>query len=60
MEQVEAIVKRLDEMFPDKNLLNVTDIAKYTGLSRKPVQKLIGLTGRDYIDKVSLAIKLAK
>ncbi len=59
MEAVNAIIVKLDEMFPKKNLLCCKDIAEYTGLSMPTVKKRYGLSRGVYIDKRVLAMKLA-
>lgn len=59
MEAVNAIVAKLDEMFPERNLLNMTDISKYTGLSLPTIKRKYGLSRGNYIDKHVLAMKLA-
>ena len=59
MEAIEAIVQKLDEMFPEKNLLNIKDISIYTGLSMPTVKRKFGLSRGNYLDKRVLAMKLA-
>lgn len=58
MNSVEAVEKKLDEMFPQKNLLNVTDVAKYTGLSLPYCKKYFNVNKNRLIDKAELARKI--
>ena len=60
MNTAQIIVEKLDAMFPDKNLLNMTDIAQYTGLSKPYVKKRFGLSRGKYLDKAVLASILAE
>lgn len=60
MNTVQVIMDKLDAMFPDKNLLNMSDIAKYTGLSIPFVKKRFGLSRGKYLDKAKLASILAE
>ena len=59
METINAIVAKLDEMYPGKNLLNIKDISEYTGLSRPAVKKMFGLARGIYLDKIVVATTLA-
>ena len=59
-QQVEMICRKLDEMYPSKNMLNIKEIVAYTGLSRNTVKRITGLSKGEYIDKASLAMKLAR
>lgn len=56
-------LQRIDEHFPNKETLTITDVANYTGIDRKKIGKDLGdyftkLGGkgqRKYITKVALA-----
>lgn len=56
----ETILRRLDEMFPQKNLLSAADITRYTGLSIHTTLKMFGLSRGTWIDKAVLADKLCE
>ena len=48
-------MERLCEMFPDREMLTITDVAKYTGWSREKVVKYIPVKKNIGISKASLA-----
>lgn len=54
------ILKRLDELFPEKNALKIKDVVAYTGLSIPTVRNKFGLSKGKTIDKIALATKLAE
>ena len=58
MTDVEAIEKKLDAQFPTKNLLNVTEVSAYTGMSKNFCKKYFGIGKDSYIDKAALARKI--
>jgi len=58
MTEVEAIEKKLDASFPTKNLLNVTEVAQYTGMSKNFCKKYFGIDKDHLIDKAALARKI--
>lgn len=60
MNAQETILAKLDEMFPGKTLLQMKDVAQYTGLSTPTVKRMFDLGRGKYIDKITLAYKLAK
>ena len=60
MQNIELIIERLDSMFPDRNVLSMTDVKNYTGMSMPTVKKRFGLSKGDRIDKVRLATILAE
>ena len=60
MNTTEIILRRLDEMFPDKALLSKKDVSQYTGLSYPTIAKKFGLVGHGMIDKVLFAQKLSE
>ena len=60
MNAADAILEKLNEMFPDKNALQMRDVARYMGVSEPTVKRLFGLGKGKYIDKITLAYKLAK
>lgn len=55
---VEAIVRRLDEKFPDKEVLTQADVSRFTGLTRGCVRRRYGVMRDKYIDKITFAMKL--
>lgn len=55
----EIIREELNKAFPQKNLLNQTDVARYTGLSRQTVKKFYGVGNGVVIHKTTLANMLA-
>ena len=59
LSEAKVIEAKLDNMFPEKNLLNSTDIQRYTGLSWSAVKRMFGLKRGHYIDKTVLSIRLA-
>ena len=58
--EARIIERKLDAMFPSKNLLTSRDIREYTGLSWGTVKKLFGLKRGQYIDKTVLANRMAQ
>lgn len=56
----EAILEKLNEMFPNKQALQMKDVAQYMGVSEPTVKRQFGLGKGKYIDKIALAYKLAK
>ena len=54
MDTAAAITEKLDKMFPDKNLLTMSELAKYTGLSMPYVKKKFNLARGKYIDKAKV------
>lgn len=60
MSAAETILAKLDEMFPDKQALQMKDVAQYMGVSSPTVKRMFGLGRGKYIDKITLAHKLAQ
>ena len=50
---------RITEAFPDKEVLTVSDIAKWWGVSSRVVSQELHLYKGEYISKASLARKMA-
>ena len=50
---------RVLEAFPDKETLNITDIAKWWGVPTRMVTQKLGIHKGDYISKATLARKMA-
>ncbi len=50
---------RVEEAFPDKEALNVTEVSKWWGVSTRVVTQQIGLHKGEYITKATLARKMA-
>lgn len=51
------VLKRLDEQFPDKELLRIIDVMNFCGLQRESARELFPFNKR-YISKVKLAKEL--
>ena len=43
-----ANIERLNNRFPDKDLLNVSDVAKFTGFDRRKVNAVFGKEFKTY------------
>ncbi len=52
-------LSRVMEAFPDKETLNITDIAKWWGVPVRVVTQKLGIHKGDYISKATLARKMA-
>ena len=52
-------LSRVMEAFPDKETLNITDIAKWWGVPVRVVTQQLGIHKGDYISKATLARKMA-
>lgn len=50
---------RVLEAFPDKEALNITDIARWWGVPSRVVTQKLGIHKGDYISKATLARKMA-
>ena len=55
-------IEQLNLKFPDKDMLNISDVARFTGFDRKKVKKVFGKDfkvfgdgGRQAISKAALA-----
>lgn len=51
-------LERLNEFFPDRDLLSITDVVSFTGRDRRTVQKIFPFKNR-YISKVEAARTLS-
>ena len=60
MTAFDRIMERLDEMFPDRNMLSNADIQRYTGWDYRTIRKKFGIYERQRIDKVVLAQRLSE
>jgi hypothetical protein len=47
-------LERLNEVFPNRDLLNAADLARFTGRDRRTVQKIFAFKN-NYISKVEVA-----
>ncbi len=52
-------LSRVIEAFPEKEVLTLTDIAKWWGVSSVTVTRRLGLHKGEYISKATLARKMA-
>ena len=50
---------RLNEFFPNVEILNVQDLVKFSGRDRRTVKKLFTINSSGYISKVEVARQLA-
>lgn len=53
-------LERLDERFPNKEMLMIKDVQEYTGLCYETVKKLFKFNKCKMISKVTLARELAQ
>jgi hypothetical protein len=51
-------LERLNVVFPDKEILKISDVARFSGLSRQTVAKKFPFKG-SYISKATLARELS-
>ncbi len=52
-------LSRIMEAFPEKEVLTLTDISKWWGVSSATVTRSLGIHKGDYISKATLARKMA-
>lgn len=53
------LLERLNEFFPDKNILTKSDVRRYTGLDRSTIAKRYAI-GKNGIEKTQLALRMCK
>ena len=52
-------LERLDEAFPDREMLTVTDVSKFTGVCRRVAKSWFSFNQYNYISKATLAREMS-
>ena len=52
-------LERLDESFPGREMLTVTDVSNFTGVCRRVAKKMFSFNQNNYISKATLAREMS-
>ena len=52
-------LERLDEAFPDKELLTITDVSNFIGICRRVTKEMFSFNTYNYISKATLAREMS-
>ena len=52
-------LERLDNIFPSREMLTVTDVSNFTGVCRRVAKKMFSFNQNNYISKATLAREMS-